>query len=149
MVATLDADGQHDPAEIGRLLVPLLEGRADLVQGSRVLGGELKGPRLRRFGIRLFSRVVSALVGTRISDPSTGFRAVTADAARGIVITEDQFYVPQLIVSAARRGLSIVEVPASDRPRLAGQTKKPRSMGYGWGFTKSLLRSRFARHPSG
>lgn len=145
MLVTLDADGQHDPTEIQRLLVALTEEQADVVQGSRALGGIAELPRLRRLGIRLFARVVNGLLGTRITDPSTGFRALTADAARRIHITEDQFYVPQLIVAAVRNGLSIVEVPASDRPRFAGESKKPTSLGYGWGFTKSLIRSRFGR----
>ncbi|MFN2526493.1 MAG: glycosyltransferase family 2 protein [Actinomycetota bacterium] len=141
IVVTLDGDGQHDPAEIERLLAPLLEGRADIVQGSRALGGFEVGAPLRRFGIRFFARVMSRLVGVPVTDPSTGFRAATAAALTQIDIRQNQFYVPEFIVETTRRGLRLLEVPATGRARLAGKSKKPHSLRYAWGFTKTLVHS--------
>ena len=72
----IDADGQHDPGELPKLLVPLIEGEADVVVGSRFLGEKnYKAPMLRRIGIRIFARIVSTVVGQPLTDTSSSFRA--------------------------------------------------------------------------
>jgi hypothetical protein len=79
----VDGDGQHDPSEMERVLEPILEGRADLVVGTRfVAGGGYRGTRVRRVGIRIFAAVVSLMVGQRVSDTTSGFRAVNGRALR-------------------------------------------------------------------
>ena len=71
------------PARDRRVCQPILEGRADLVVGTRfVTGGGYRGTRLRRVGIRLFAAIVSLLVRQRISDTTSGFRAVNKKALR-------------------------------------------------------------------
>ena len=70
----VDGDGQHDPREIGRVLEPILDGRADLVVGTRfVKGGGYRGTRLRRVGIRIFAAIVSLMVGQRVTRHDIGF----------------------------------------------------------------------------
>src|ERR687888_746152 len=72
----IDADGQHDPGELPKLLVPLITGEADVVVGSRFLGEKnYKASMLRRMGARFFARIVSAVVGQRLTDTSSSFRA--------------------------------------------------------------------------
>ncbi|MEW6721323.1 MAG: glycosyltransferase family 2 protein [Thermodesulfobacteriota bacterium] len=76
-VARLDGDGQHDPADIPRILEPVLRGEADAAIGSRFLGESMyrvSYPRI--FGIRFFRILVNLFTGYRITDPTSGFFAV-------------------------------------------------------------------------
>jgi hypothetical protein len=148
IIVTLDADGQHDPGEMSRLVKPLLEGRADMVQGSRVLGSFEVESRARKHGVRLYSRLLTTLSRTSVTDPSNGYRAVTADALLRIDLRQDQFYVSEMILEAARRGLTVIEVPISLRRRASGVTKKPTTFRYAWGFTKAIFRT-WLRQPPG
>jgi hypothetical protein len=141
IVVTLDADGQHDPAEMPRLVEPLLSGEADMVQGSRVLGSFEVESRIRKWGIAVFARLLTMLGRTDITDPSTGYRAMTADALERLDLRQDQFYVSEVILDMTRRGLRVVEVPITLRARASGATKKPRPVRYAWGFGKAILRT--------
>jgi glycosyltransferase involved in cell wall biosynthesis len=72
----VDGDGQHDPAEVGKLLKPIQEGRADIVVGSRFIsGGGFKSTPMRRLGIKAFARVLTIMTGQTLTDPTSGFRA--------------------------------------------------------------------------
>ncbi len=148
VVATMDSDGQHDPKEIEQLVRPLLDGEADMVQGSRVLGSFEIESRIRKHGVRLFSRLLSWLSRTKISDPSNGYRAVTADALMQLDLRQDQFYVSEMILEASRTGLRVTEVPIALRKRAFGTTKKPTTFRYAWGFSRAIVRT-WLRHPPG
>ena len=76
IVVTLDADGQHRPEEMERLVKPIVDGEVDMAHGSRVLGQADPTSRSREFGIVFFNRVVSFITRTRVSDCSNGYRAV-------------------------------------------------------------------------
>jgi hypothetical protein len=147
-IVTLDSDGQHDPKEMSRLIKPLLEGRADMVQGSRVLGSFEVESSVRKHGVRLYSKLLTTLSRTSITDPSNGYRAVTAEALLRIDLRQDQFYVSEMILEAARRGLIVAEVPITLRRRASGATKKPTTFRYAWGFTKAIVRT-WLRQPPG
>jgi hypothetical protein len=141
VIVTIDADGQHDPKEMQDLVAPLLEGRADMVQGSRVLGSFEVESSVRMYGVKVFARLLSALGRTKITDPSTGYRAVTASALRRLDLRQDQFYVSEVILDASRKGLDVIEVPITLRRRASGTTKKPTSLRYAWGFSKAIVRT--------
>lgn len=141
VVVTLDADGQHDPKEMSRLIEPILSGRADMVQGSRVLGSFEIDSAARRWGVTLFAKLLSALSRTDITDPSTGFRAVSLEAVHRLDLRQDQFYVSEVILDASRKGLRVVEVPITLRRRSSGATKKPATLKYAWGFSKAIVRT--------
>ena len=141
VVVTMDADGQHDPREAKLLVQPLLAGEADMVQGSRVLGTFEVESRLRKHGVTLFAKLLTALGRTKITDPSTGYRAITAAALRRLDLRQDQFYVSEVILDAARKKLSVVEVPITLRRRASGETKKPAPLRYAWGFSKAIVRT--------
>ena len=143
VAVTIDADGQHDPKEMERLVQPLLAGQADMVQGSRVLGTFEEESRIRSQGVRLFARLLTALGRTRITDPSTGFRAMTTAALRRLDLRQDQFYVSEVILDAGRKGLKVIEVPITLRKRANGSTKKPATLRYAWGFSKAIVRTWF------
>lgn len=141
IVVTLDADGQHDAREMDALVRPLLEGDADMVQGSRTLGEFEVESRARKHGVRIFARLISVLGGRKITDPSTGYRAITAHALRRLDLRQDQFYVSELILDCARKGMRIIEVPIALRRRASGFTKKPTTLRYAWGFSKAIMRT--------
>ncbi len=120
----VDGDGQHDPHEIGQIIGPILEGRADLVVGTRfVKGGGYRGTRLRRVGIRLFATVVSLMVRQRVSDTTSGFRAVSRKALR-LFAAEYPHDYPEVesIVLLSRHGLRMLEVPVQMRVRETGNS---------------------------
>ena len=141
IVVTLDGDGQHDPKEMERLVRPLLDGRADMVQGSRVLGSFEVESRTRAHGVRIFAKLISTLGRTTITDPSTGYRAMTADVLRKLDLRQDQFYVSEVILDASRKGMKVVEVPITLRARASGLTKKPATLRYAWGFSKAVVKT--------
>lgn len=141
IIVTMDADGQHDPKEMEGLVQPLLEGRADMIQGSRVLGEFEKESRARSLGVTIFARLLTALGRTKITDPSTGYRAMTAEALQRLDLRQDQFYVSEVILDAARKGLKVEEVPITLRKRASGTTKKPATLRYAWGFSKAIVRT--------
>ena len=93
-VVTLDADGQNDPAEIEVILQPLVDDAADFVVASRRLGHDATSDRLRKAGVHVFSRVISLLGGTKLTDSSNGYRAVTRPHARRRHPSADAIAVP-------------------------------------------------------
>jgi glycosyltransferase involved in cell wall biosynthesis len=120
----VDGDGQHDPQEIEQVVRPILEDRADLVVGTRfVQGGGYRGTRLRRVGIRLFAAVVSMLVRQRVSDTTSGFRAVNRKALRLFAADYPHDY-PEVesIVLLSRHRLRMLEVPVQMRVRETGNS---------------------------
>ncbi len=141
VIVTLDADGQHDPSEMTRLVRPLLEDQADMVQGSRVMGSFEIESQVRRVGVSLFARLLTTLGRTKITDPSTGYRAMTTDTLRRLHLKQDQFYVSEVILEASRKGFRVAEVPITLRARAGGETKKPRPIKYAWGFSKAIVRT--------
>jgi hypothetical protein len=141
VAVTIDADGQHDPKEMQSLVEPLLDGRADMVQGSRVLGSFEKESGARSIGVQVFARLLSTLARTKITDPSTGYRAMTSETLRKLDLKQDQFYVSEIILDAARKGFTVVEVPITLRRRASGTSKKPDTVRYAWGFSKAIVRT--------
>lgn len=111
-VLQLDADGQHDPASIPALIAALEE--ADVVVGSRFLdAASYRPPVLRRIGMWIFGRIAGALAGVRITDPTSGFQAISREALRFYVHERYPADYPDADVLAmvARAGLRLAEVP--------------------------------------
>jgi len=100
-VVTLDADGQHCPEEVERLVASILEDEVDFVIGTRFLGGYEERRSARHFGIVGFSSLISLLCGVRITDCTNGFRAIRASMLARMDLNENQFSAPELIIEAA------------------------------------------------
>jgi len=120
----VDGDGQHDPRELPAILEPLLEGRVDMVVGSRFAGQRsYRVPVLRRLAIRFFARTISLLVRQRVTDTTSGFRAVNR---RGIALFARDYPhdYPEVeaTVMVVRHRLRLCEVPVSMRERRAGRS---------------------------
>jgi hypothetical protein len=141
IVASLDADGQHVPEELPTLVKPILEGEADMVQGSRVLGRYEQESRIRHLGVLVLSRLVTVMTGTRITDVSNGYRATRTDLMRRLVLEQDQFWTSEVIIEALRHRARIKEVPITVRARAGGVTKKPPPFKYGWSFLKVIVKT--------
>ena len=121
----LDGDGSEAPEDLPRVLGPVLRGEADLVLGSRTLGGQEPGSlsRHQRWGNRLVVGLLGLLTGVRLSDFGP-FRAIRAEALRGLNMSHPTYGWPiEMVAKAVRQGLRIVEVPVQSRPRMSGASK--------------------------
>ena len=139
IVVTLDADGQHLPEEIGVVIRPILNDSADLVNGSRVLGSHEAESQIRVAGVMLFNRLISFLMNSHITDSSNAFRAIRIETLRQITLNQDQFHTSELLIDAIKKGARVQEVPITILRRQSGETKKPKSLKYGWGYTKAII----------
>jgi glycosyltransferase involved in cell wall biosynthesis len=121
----LDGDGSFDPGEIGCVVAPIIEARADLVLGSRELGGTAVSAILphQRLGNQLVAALVRWLYGVRVTDVGP-FRAITRSTFDTLGMREPTYGWPtEMLVKAARHGARIVEVPVSYRARRGGVSK--------------------------
>jgi len=138
---TMDADNQHQPAEIERLVQPIIEGRLDLVIGSRMLGSAERDSRTRYLGVILFSKLVTWLTGIQITDCSSGFRAFDVKKMAQLDLRQDQFQTSEVLITAAKKGLRIGEVPIHVARRRYGQSRKGPNFSYGFFFLKTVART--------
>jgi glycosyltransferase involved in cell wall biosynthesis len=120
----VDGDGQHDASQLGRVLAPVLAGEADIAVGSRFAGGEgYRSSRSRRIGIRILAWVVSALVGQRVTDTTSGFQAVNGDGIALFARDYPHDYPEvEATVMVFKHRLRFVEVPVSMREREHGNS---------------------------
>ena len=124
VVLFLDADLSDDPTEAALVLGPILEGRADLVVGSRVLGEREPGALTphARLGNWLATRLLAALYGVRYTDLGP-FRAIRYDGLLALGMKDRDFgWTVEMQVKAARHGLRHAEVPVRYRRRM-GRSK--------------------------
>jgi glycosyltransferase involved in cell wall biosynthesis len=140
IAAQVDGDGQHDPSELPKILGPVLNGEADLCVGSRFTGeGAYRSSFARRVGIKIFARVVSAVVRQKVTDTTSGFRAVNR---KGIALFAADYPhdYPEVeaTVMCVRHKLRLKEVPVEMRERGGGASSITalRSVYY---MTKVLL----------
>jgi glycosyltransferase involved in cell wall biosynthesis len=124
LAVQIDGDGQHDPSQLEKLLAPLLAGEADVVVGSRFAeGGKYAAGRSRRLGIRLFAALVSLLCRQRLTDTTSGFRAVNRKGIRLFAADYPHDYPEaEAIVMAVRQRLRLREVAVSMRLRDSGHS---------------------------
>jgi polyprenyl-phospho-N-acetylgalactosaminyl synthase len=109
-----DADGQHDCAQIGRLVTPIVEGSADVVFGSRFLRKEDTGqvPLKKRIVLRGGILVSWAMTGMLLSDTHNGFRALSRRALERVQLQENGFaHATESMQRVREAGLRYVEVP--------------------------------------
>jgi hypothetical protein len=139
VVINLDADGQYKPEEIERLVMPILEDRADFVLGSRFMGFYEEAGSVRHVGVVFFSRLISLLTGTRISDCTNGFRAIRVSELHKLDLREDRFNATEIILEALKKKLRFAQVPVTMLSRAAGETKKPPKLAYPLGVFRVII----------
>jgi glycosyltransferase involved in cell wall biosynthesis len=140
-IATLDADGQWDPADLLAMVALLEADRADLVIGSRQLGSTHNDDAVRNFGVRFFSAVISVLTRTRVTDSSSGLRAMRVEVTSRVRQTQPQYQTSELLIGAIFQGFRIAEVPTVMRARGAGTSKKGRNVFYGTRYAQVIIRT--------
>jgi glycosyltransferase involved in cell wall biosynthesis len=153
LAVQVDGDGQHDARELSRLLAPLLEGEADIVVGTRFAGNrDYRSSVPRRIGIGLFAALVSVLVRQRMTDTTSGFRAVNG---RGIRLFAEHYPhdYPEVeaTVLSSRHRLRMCEIPVRMRARTTGRSSisPTRSVYYMVKVSLALFVGLFRRYPVG
>jgi glycosyltransferase involved in cell wall biosynthesis len=124
LAVQVDGDGQHRPAEIGKIAGPVLSGAADAAIGSRFMeNAKFRGDPLRRAGIRMFQALNAVLLGQRITDSTSGFRAFNR-AAIDVLSRDypDDYPEPEAIYILRKKGLRIIEVPVEMAGRAGGRS---------------------------
>ncbi len=129
IIVFIDADYSHHPADIPRLVVPILRGEADHVVGSRPRGGsdELHGDFekfMRAIGSDIITLGINYRFGVRLTESQNGFRAIRTAAARQLKLKEKITTIEQeMTIKTLRRGLRIIEVPTHEYKRRFGDSK--------------------------
>jgi glycosyltransferase involved in cell wall biosynthesis len=149
VVVFVDGDGSMDVADIPRLVLPIIEGRVDVVCGSRVVLGDAGSMPLRQeLGNRVAVWLLRVLYGVALTDLGP-FRAVRGSTLRSLSMRGSRFAWPaQLLARAARRGARIAEIDVGYRQRVAGRSKVSGnlrgSVEAGSGIVGTLLWQRIA-----
>ena len=150
VVVTLDADLNHQPEEIPRLVEALERTGSDIVVGSRFLGeSRVEGaPAWKRLLSGVMNVLMRHLFGLRVRDKTSGFRAYRAEALRSLEFLNDDFaFLPELLIRADKAGLRIAEAPIRFTFRREG-TSKMAVLATSLSYLR-LLRTRFSRRRGG
>ncbi|HXF59962.1 MAG TPA: glycosyltransferase family 2 protein [Caldilineaceae bacterium] len=124
----IDADGSHDPRDIPALVAPILDGSADHVSGSRMLGGsdELHATLhqfVRLFGSQIITLTINYTLGVRLTDCQNGFRAIRREVAQQLDLREKITTIEQeMIIKTVRCGYRLVEVATHEYVRANGRS---------------------------
>jgi glycosyltransferase involved in cell wall biosynthesis len=133
IIITIDSDGQHDPKDIPKLVTPIINGEADMVNGSRYVNGNKKDtPSYRRIGQTVLDKATNLNGGLNITDSQSGFRAFARHTIPAFRFSRSDFAIEsEMLMDAANAGLKIKEIEISVRYDVDGSTKNPVSHGIG------------------
>jgi glycosyltransferase involved in cell wall biosynthesis len=140
-IGVIDADGQWAPEGLATGLEYLVTGRADFVQGSRVLGSTDVGDPVRDLGVTVFATLISGLTGVKVTDTSSGLRLFSAALAGRLRLDQPQYQSSELLIAAAFGGARIHEFPVTMTKRVAGHSKKATNVLYGLYYLRAALRT--------
>jgi glycosyltransferase involved in cell wall biosynthesis len=124
----IDADGSHDPRDVPSLVKPIVDGVADHVSGSRMLGGsdELHATLhqfVRLFGSQIVTLSINYTNNVRLTDCQNGFRAIRRDVARALDLHENITTIEQeMVIKSVRLGYRLAEVPTHEYARANGES---------------------------
>ncbi len=143
VIVNIDADGQFNPADIPKLIAPVIEGSADMVTASRFADPDLvpEMPWIKKWGNKRIAGIVNKLTHQALSDVSCGFRAYSRDAALRATLLGTHTYTHEVILDLAFRGLRIIEIPVKViGVRKFGQSKVAGNLWkYGWNSLMIML----------
>ncbi len=124
-VIVQDADLEYDPSDYPKLLQPILEGRADVVYGSRFSGHRQNMTSLHTLGNKLLTLITNLLFRTSITDMETCYKLFHRSTIQGVRVECNRFnFEPEITAKLLKRGLRIVEVPISYSGRSFSEGKK-------------------------
>ena len=124
-----DADLEYDPKDYSRLIKPILDGKADVVYGSRFLGGTSDGHRVLYFWHRVANAILTLfsniLTDMNLTDMETGYKAFKKDSLKNITLKENRFgFEPEITIKLAKKRLRFFEVSVSYNGRTYEEGKK-------------------------
>jgi|HubBroStandDraft_4_1064222.scaffolds.fasta_scaffold47369_2 glycosyltransferase involved in cell wall biosynthesis len=137
-IATLDGDGQWDPADLPAMVTMMETDQADFVLGSRQLGQTENTDAFRNLGVRFFAKVISTLTRSRLTDTSSGLRLMRAEVTGNVRQTQPQYQTSELLIGALLQGYRVSEVPTVMRQRLSGESRKGRNLAYGLRYARVI-----------
>lgn len=141
ILVVLDGDGQHDPDQVPQVVGPILSRKADVVIGSRFLGGSCNVAPYREFGIRVITWLFNLGSRVKVSDAQSGFRAYSRPVIHAVSVTQRGMSASiEILIQARGRGFSITEVPISCLYHPEGSTLNPVRHGLGVALKVVLLR---------
>ena len=111
IIVNTDADNQYCAADIGKLVEPIVRGRADIVVGCRPIAEIEHFSPIKKALQKLGSAVVGITSRTQIADAASGFRAISRDAALRLNIFGDYTYTLEMLIQAGQRGMTVHQVP--------------------------------------
>jgi glycosyltransferase involved in cell wall biosynthesis len=127
IVLIQDADLELDPEEYGRLISPIVEGRAAVVYGSRFIEGSNPIPRRTRLANRFLTMLTNVLYGSRLTDMETAYKVFRRDVLKQLRLRAVGFdFEPEFTAKLLRAGYQIHEVPVRYHPRRVDEGKKIR-----------------------
>jgi len=118
IIVNTDADNQYDARDIGALVAPIVEGRAEFVVGARPIEATQHFSWLKRRLQTLGSRVVRMASNTSVADAPSGFRALTRDVALRLNVFNSYTYTLETIIQAGRSNMRVLSVPVRTNPDL-------------------------------
>jgi len=125
IVAIQDADLELDPAQLGSLVRPILDGAAVVVYGSRFMNGRSNAPLVTFVANRVLTTLTNLLFGGSLTDMETCYKVMRREVAHSLELTAERFDIePQITARLLRRGHRIHEVPVRFEPRSRVQGKK-------------------------
>ena len=152
IIVFIDADGSHDPRDIPALVQPIIDGHADHVSGSRMLGGsdELHATInqfVRLFGSQVITLSINYTQGVSLTDSQNGFRAIRTDLARSLALESEIPTIEQeMVIKTVRSGYRICEVATHEYVRSNGESNF-RVLDVWFQFVKSWLYYLFIWRP--
>lgn len=147
VIVNIDADGQYDPAEITKLVQPVISNDADIVLGSRFDGYIEEMSMSKKLGNKVATKFASRAAGKHFSDAQTGFRAFSKDAAMRLNIMGDFTYTQETLVQAVNKNLRICEVPVNFYKREDESRLFPSVWSYAKRGGSTLIRSYLYHKP--
>jgi glycosyltransferase involved in cell wall biosynthesis len=136
IIVFVDGDGSHNISDIPHLIKPIVEGKADLVVGSRILGGsdELHGTFnkfIRNTGTNFLAVLVNKKWKTELSDIENGFRAIRRRTFDRIDLSSRGFTVEQeMVIKCLKKGFKVHEIASHEFARKSGQSKLKTRQGF-------------------
>lgn len=149
VIISMDSDGQSDPAEIGRFVLPVLADQADFVIGSRFLHPGLIGydyPLVNRIGVLILAKILRILTGAPLTDSHGGLRAMTPEVPAELEMLGTHTYVQETIIDAAQKGFRIKEIPSVWKRRHSGGSRVVHSIPTYVFYTLPILLLRGGAH---
>ena len=144
-MVNMDGDGQFDPLDVPKLILPVIQGRADFTTCSRFKDKTLtpKMPKAKLWGNALVANIISFIIGKRIYDASCGFRAYSREALLRLNLYGNFTYTHESLIDLAYKGIEVEEVPLTVRgEREFGQSRVANNLWkYGYRTLKIILKT--------